>query len=116
MDLSTHVYAEWTICRIRGEIDIFTAPALREHLLAALDRPRPRVLVDLAGVTFMDASGLGILVLIQRRAAHRDGTLRLLAPTPAIRRLLKISGLSARFAVSPDPTATQNAEPVILTG
>lgn len=106
MDLSTHDHSRWTICRVAGEVDISTAPALHEHLLAALAGLGQEVLLDLSGVTFMDASGLRVLVLVNRLLQERGGTLHLLAPAPVICRLLEVTGLTGQFPVystSPGP-------------
>ncbi len=74
MDLSTRVLSDRTICRVSGKVDIFTTYELREYLLTALDRPGRRLLVDLSGVTFIDSSGLGVLVFIRRMTLRRGGT------------------------------------------
>ncbi|MEV2271313.1 STAS domain-containing protein [Nonomuraea africana] len=102
MDLSTHIHSPWTVCRVSGDIDTSTAHALREHLVAALDRPGHQTLLDLSAVTFMDASGLGVLVSIENLALRQGWTLRLHAPPLAIRRLLTITGLSDHFAINLD--------------
>ncbi|MCG5214657.1 STAS domain-containing protein [Streptosporangium sp. KLBMP 9127] len=111
MDLSTHSYPDWTVCRVTGDVDIFTGNAFREQLLAVVDRPGCRILIDLSGVTFMDANGLGILVFARRAAISGGGTLRLLAPTVAMRRLLTASGLAGLFTVSLDLADARRAEP-----
>ncbi len=115
MDLSTHTCSRWTICRVAGEVDISTTPALRERLLTVLDGPGQGVLLDLSAVTFMDASGLGVLVFIKRMVEEREGTLRLLAPPPAIRRLLKAGGLSGQFPVGVDLVTVERTGPVLGT-
>ncbi len=115
MDLSTHTHSDWTVCSVSGDVDIFTTYALREYLLAALSPSGCRILVDLSGVTFMDASGLGVLVFIRRVAIRRGGTLRLLAPTQMMRRLLTSSGLSTMFTVSLDLPAPRQAEPALVS-
>ncbi|WP_424536465.1 STAS domain-containing protein [Sphaerisporangium viridialbum] len=114
MDLSTRVLSDRTICRVSGKVDIFTTYELREYLLTALDRPGRRLLVDLSGVTFIDSSGLGVLVFIRRMAMRRGGTLLLLAPAQHLRRLLTASGLSATFAVSPRLLDPRQAEPALV--
>ncbi|GHE30511.1 anti-sigma factor antagonist [Streptosporangium violaceochromogenes] len=113
MDLSTHTHSRWVICSVAGEVDIFTAPAVREHLLAALDGPGRGILLDLSAVTFMDASGLRVLISIKREVEERQRTLCLLAPTPAIRRLLKAGGLSGHFCVKAGPVTAERTEPVL---
>jgi anti-sigma B factor antagonist len=101
------------VCRVTGEVDIATAPALREHLLAALDQPGHRILLDLSAVTFMDASGLDVLVFVKRMAVRRGGALRLLAPPAAICRLLTASGLLGYFAMSRELVAAEHTELIL---
>ncbi|MEU4540381.1 STAS domain-containing protein [Streptosporangium sp. NPDC023825] len=116
MDLSTHAHPDWMVCDVAGKIDIFTANALREHLLAALGRPGYRLLLDMSMVTAMDASGVAVLLSTLRRAVRHGGTLRLIAPAPVVRGLLKVSGLSGKFAVSADLAGARIAEPLPAGG
>jgi len=76
-----------------GEADIFTAPSLRRALREAIDVGRPRLVVDLDRLTFLDASTLGALVAAQRRIATTGGTLHLRCNSQPGRRLLTITGL-----------------------
>lgn len=111
MDLSTHAHLPWTVCHVTGDVELLNAHTLREHLLDALEQPGHRVLLDLSAVTFMDASGLGVLVFIKRMAILRGGALRLLAPSSAVCRLLMASGLSGHFIVGPDLVVAEQPEP-----
>jgi anti-anti-sigma factor len=79
-----------------GEIDSYTAPALAERLAGD---PEVHV-IDLAGVTFIDSSGLRILVEAHRSRVDSDATLTLRSPSAAVQRLLEISGLSSHLDVS----------------
>ena len=72
-----------------GEIDIATAPVLQESL-AALDG---RVAVDLAGVVFLDSTGISVLVREQKRISAEGGRLVLRNPTDRIRHTLEIVAL-----------------------
>jgi anti-sigma B factor antagonist len=79
-----------------GEIDSYTAPALAERLAN-----EPKVLtVDLAGVSFIDSSGLRILVEAHQARIDADASLTLRSPSAAVQRLLEISGLSSHLDVS----------------
>jgi anti-sigma B factor antagonist len=102
MDLSVTVDADSILCRVSGDVDISCSPALREQLLAALEPPRPRLVLDLSEVTFMDASGLGALMAARRRSLLLGGGLRLVAPSSSVRRVLEASGLRSRFPVTVD--------------
>jgi anti-anti-sigma factor len=89
----------YTIVTISGEIDIARTPVLREELLGLLRPGASRLVVDLSGVTFCDASGLAVLVGVARRAALLDGILRLAAPAPLMSTVLRLTGLDSRFEI-----------------
>jgi anti-sigma B factor antagonist len=78
-----------------GEIDIATAPAIRCFLMAAISGGDVRLAVDLSGVTFIDAAGVGVLVAAANRARDAGGGLSLLAPSRQVRRLLGVLHLDA---------------------
>lgn len=84
-----------------GEVDWATAPALREHLAAAMDSEPPRVVLDLAGVTFLDSSGLSVLIRAQRQAGGRGGWVRLVVPGDRrhIRKLLQMTSADRMFEI-----------------
>ena len=72
----------YTIATISGEIDIASAPVLRVQLVGLLRPDASRIVIDLSGVTFCDASGLAVLVAVSRRAGLLGGVLRLAASAP----------------------------------
>jgi anti-sigma B factor antagonist len=77
---------------VLGEIDIATAPTLEERLTEAEARDAANVIVDLDGVTFMDSTGLHVLVT---HALSRDNgnRLRLTQGSPQVQRLFAVSGM-----------------------
>ena len=78
-----------------GEIDITSVPELRDEILALpTDRP---VQLDLSAVTYLDSSGLGMLVLLRKRLARRGATMTLVNVQPHVRRILGITGLDRAF-------------------
>lgn len=84
--------------RVKGEVDLSKAAYLEESLTAAIDGSVGDVLVDLSDVGFIDSAGLHALVTADSRlrAAHRS--LRIVAASPFVVRLLDISGLTEHFA------------------
>jgi anti-sigma B factor antagonist len=78
-----------------GEIDIATAPAIRRLLLAAISGGDVHLAVDVSGVTFIGAAGIGVLVAAANRARRAGGGLSLLAPSPQVRWLLDVLHLDA---------------------
>jgi anti-sigma B factor antagonist len=80
---------------ISGEIDIATSRAMRDALATG---PGPAHLeVDMSAVTFMDASGIGVLLAAWQRAVDSGGSLTLRAPSRAVRRLTGALGLDEVF-------------------
>ncbi len=77
-----------------GEIDHHTGDALRHALDVALTA-HPRVVVDLGGVTFMDSSGINVLIAAHHALTQAGGWLRLAAPTDTVMRTLQIVGVDA---------------------
>jgi anti-anti-sigma factor len=100
-----------------GEMDISTCPAIRRFLMAAISGGDVHLAVDMSGVAFIDASGIGVLVAAANRARQAGGGLTLLAPSPQVRRLLDILHLDAilpiaeRLAGPSVPAATPDTSP-----
>lgn len=90
-----------TITELTGDLDIASAPALREQLLSLLRPGHSSLVIDLSKVTFADASGLAVLVSTARRARLLGGFLRLAAVSPPTGRVLHITGLDRNFAIFP---------------
>ena len=80
------------VVAVRGEIDVSTAPELRDVLHAAID-DGARMEVDLRHVTFMDSTGLAVLVDAHRRLGPAHEAIVLRDPQPPVMRVLRVSGL-----------------------
>jgi anti-anti-sigma factor len=85
------------VAHLAGELDLHNAGALREGLLAAVAEAPSRLVLDLAEVTFIDSTTLG--VFIETRQALADSTLVLAAPGLEVGRALQVSGLDRHFEV-----------------
>jgi len=86
---------------IGGDLDIASAPAVRERLLSLLRPGACRLVIDMSAVRYADASGLAVLVSTQRRAVLLGGWLRLAAPRPEVAGILTVTGLSRHLAAYP---------------
>jgi anti-anti-sigma factor len=76
-----------------GEVDLATAHLLRTRLLGVL-REQPAVIdVDLAGVTFLDCTGISALVAVRNAARHTGRQVWVIHPQPVVRRILDMTGL-----------------------
>ncbi len=92
----------WAVLSVGGEVDVATAPRLRERLLALVNDQRHRIVVDLGGVDFIDSTGLGVLIGALKRVRTHDGDLRLVCSEPRILKVFQITGLDRVFALVAD--------------
>ena len=82
-----------------GELDIAVVPALREQWLAVIAEYRPaKLIVDFRDVTFMDATGLGLIAAARCHQARHDGTVSVINANPKIVRLFVLTGLDYLLA------------------
>lgn len=101
----------WTVVAPLGEVDVATAPALRERLIAVLDGSAQYLAIDMDGVEFIDSTGLGVLVGALRRARSAGGDLRVVCTSPRILKVLEITGLDAVFRVAASTEELMAEEP-----
>lgn len=86
-----------SLVRLPPEVDLATAPALRDELLGTLNRDGVHLVVDALDVTFLDSSGVNALVRARERAGSLGGSLHVVTRSPAVRRVLQITGLEERL-------------------
>ncbi len=99
------VAGERSVLRLTGELDIGGVPELRQHAQAELAVGRCKILtIDMAGLTFIDSSGLGLLVELRRLAGVTDVTLELTNVPPWPARIIAIGGLAEVFGLDGDDT------------
>lgn len=84
---------------VQGEVDVYTAPRLKEEIHGCIDAGCTRLVVDLSGVAYMDSSGLGVLIGALKRVREEGGDLILSAPNPRIARIMDVTGLARIFNV-----------------
>ncbi len=82
-----------------GEVDIYTAPRLKERLALLLDAGVTRVVVDLSGVSFIDSTALGVLIGAVRRLREAGGVMALVVATRPVERVLMLTGLDRVFTI-----------------
>jgi len=85
LGLAERTDAGWTVLTVSGEIDIATAPSLRERLHALLAEGKRQIVVDLDDVGFLDSTALGVLVGVLKRARSEDGEVRIVCTQPRVR-------------------------------
>jgi len=99
LSFSTRVEGNYTVLSVGGEIDIHTAPQLRQRLFEIADSGASRIVVDLQQVDFMDSTGLGELVGALRRARPKGGDVRLVCTQEKILKIFRITALDQQFAI-----------------
>jgi anti-sigma B factor antagonist len=87
------------IAEVTGDIDLSTVAGLRERLFGLADEGQP-LIIDLNGVTFIDSTGLGVLVGTARRVAGHGGSLHAVCSQPQTRKLLWMTGVDRRIPLS----------------
>ena len=87
------------VLEVRGEVDVSTAPELRERLLALSEQGRTVAVVDLSDVSFVDSTALGVLVSGVKRLRSAGGDLRLVVTQPRISKVFEITGLTDVFHI-----------------
>jgi anti-sigma B factor antagonist len=81
-----------TLVALAGECDLNTGRELRDILTSELSRGAQRLIVDLSALTFMDSTGMQVLLSTRSVLAVRGGTLVLVAPQPVVARILELTG------------------------
>lgn len=100
-----------------GEIDLATAPVLREKLLILLRDQSPALLVvDLAGVTFLDCAGISALVRVRNAAGEIGCQLRITYPQSFVRRVLEVTGLLGMLTAPVEQTGGRTPRADHLSG
>jgi anti-sigma B factor antagonist len=98
---SITVGGDCAVLRVTGEVDVYTAPQLRESVIRLLVNGVLHIIADLRDVDFLDSTGLGALVGSLRRLRIRDGSLTLVADTDKILLIFRITGLTHAFTLRP---------------
>lgn len=83
-----------TVVHVSGEVDVTSAPTLREVLIKVLaSNPSTHLIVDLGGVDFMDSTGIGVLAGAHKRVTANGGWFTAVVTSPIVRKSLQTTGL-----------------------
>lgn len=91
----------WTVLPLTGDVDLASAPALRQQLSDLTETSPAFLVVDLSGLEFIDSTGLGVLVGTLRRLRATGGDVRLAAARAGIARVFSVTGLDRVFSLYP---------------
>ena len=87
------------LIELGGEVDLYTAPELKERLLEVIRDGKTRIVVDLSETTFIDSTTLGVLIGAVKRLRPSGGSLGLVCSDPNIRKIFEITGLDKVFPI-----------------
>lgn len=90
-----------TVLRVRGELDLLSAPQLGAILHGVIDRGHHSVVLDLAELDFMDAAGLSVIAAGIRRLQPYGQSLEIRSPSAMVRRILDITDLAKLVHLEP---------------
>ena len=99
LDVETTKRGEASIVGLRGEIDVYTAPRLRQAIVDLVDSGERRIVIDMEKVDFLDSTGLGVLVEGLKRAKTNEGDLAIVATHDKILKIFDITGLNKAFRI-----------------
>jgi len=99
LKIDTKAQDDRTVMTLAGEVDLSTAPALRQQLASVVDGGVDHVVVDLRQVGFMDSTGLGVLVGGLKKVRAHDGTLQLVCNQDRLLKIFRITGLAKVFVI-----------------
>ena len=95
--------ADEAVLSLAGEIDMLTAARLSTSVNEVLVSPPPRIVLDMAEVTFCDSQGLGTLVVLTRKASRARSLLILTNVGDFLLRVLDITGLRQALTIRNEP-------------
>jgi anti-sigma B factor antagonist len=98
LELVSEVHDDDASLVVRGEVDMATAPQLRDVLSGLVDDGARRITLDCRGLEFLDSSGIGVLLAVRSRLGD-DGSLTLEAPPSHVRKVLDLTGVTEHITI-----------------
>ncbi len=99
LTLATREVNDRIVVDVSGEIDVYTAPKLRDKITELVGDEVYDIVIDLEGVEFLDSTGLGVLVGGLKKVRAHDGSLSLVCTQDRLLKIFQITGLSKVFAI-----------------
>ncbi|HEY7261197.1 MAG TPA: STAS domain-containing protein [Trebonia sp.] len=93
--------SDCAVLQITGEVDVYTAPQLREQVIQLVNSGVRHIIADLRDVDFLDSTGQGVLVGSLKRLRIHDGSFKVVASGGRTLRIFQITGLNRAFALHP---------------
>lgn len=99
LTLDNGAVGERMVVAVGGEIDVYTAPKLRDRLVELINSGHYHLVINLEGVDFLDSTGLGVLVGALKRVRSHQGSLRLVCTQERLLKIFRITGLAKVFPI-----------------
>ncbi|TDD71521.1 STAS domain-containing protein [Actinomadura rubrisoli] len=101
MDFTVHQrrYGDHTIVAVGGDIDVETSPRLRDFLLGLVEDGARHLVIDLGRVTFLDSTGLGVMIGVFHRLGAANGSMSFAGGSSAVRGVFHVTQLTKVFAL-----------------
>lgn len=100
---------ELPVIELEGEVDVYTAPQLKQQMINLLDSGTKEMVVNLSKVSYLDSTALGVLIGGLKRMRERDGNMVLVCPSARVRRVFEITGLDKIFDIYETEQEAQEA-------
>ena len=105
LTLTTRDAGGKTIVAVGGEIDVYTAPKLRDKITELVADGVYDIVIDMEEVEFLDSTGLGVLVGGLKKVRAHDGSLQLICTQDRLLKIFRITGLAKVFVIHDSPEA-----------
>jgi anti-sigma B factor antagonist len=99
LSLETRQEGGRTIIEVGGEIDVYTAPKLRDKITELVGNGNYNLVIDMEKVEFLDSTGLGVLVGGLKKVRAHDGSMRLICNQERLLKIFRITGLAKVFVI-----------------
>jgi anti-sigma B factor antagonist len=99
LSLETREVADRTVVTVGGEIDVYTAPKLRDKITELVNGGHHDLLIDMEKVEFLDSTGLGVLVGGLKKVRAEDGSMELICSQDRLLKIFRITGLAKVFTI-----------------
>lgn len=109
MQLTVHQNSGHTVLAVSGEIDLATSPQLDGAVIEAVDQGIEHLTIDLSDVTFLDSSGLSVIVKALKRSREASATFDVVASNERVLKVFAITGLTAVITIYPELSAVPSA-------
>lgn len=98
-----------TVLGVGGEIDVYTAPKLRDKITELVGAGQHSLIIDMEKVDFLDSTGLGVLVGGLKKVRAQEGTMSLVCSQERLLKIFRITGLAKVFTIYDSEAAALSA-------